>query len=445
MTTERRTRIVVLGGGFGGIYAVMELEKLFGRDAAVEITLVNKDNYFVFTPMLHEVAASDLDLTHIVNPIRKLLRRAAFFNGDVLEIDLRGKTVVVSHGVDQDHPHRLEYDHLVLALGSVTNFFNTPGVEERAFTMKTLGDAIAVRNRIIDSMEEADFECCPNVRQRMMTFVVAGGGFAGVETIAAIHDFMHDALHHYPHLQPADVRMVLVHPGQVILPELSAKLGVYAQQKLTRRGIELHLGKKVKSFSNGAVELSDGTSIPSANLIWTAGTAPNPLLDCLPCPRERGRLVVNEFLEVPQWPGVWSLGDCAMVPDQTTGGFCPPTAQHASRQGRILARNIAAAVRGGRKQAFKFKTLGQLAAIGRRRGVANILGYNFSGFIAWWLWRTIYLLKLPRFERKLRVALDWTLDLLFTKDLVQCPTDRGMHAVHHETAARLATINTNAA
>lgn len=445
MANERTTRIVVLGGGFGGMYALMELEKLLGRDGAVEITLVNKDNYFVFTPMLHEVAASDLDVTHIVNPIRKLLRHASFFNGDVLDIDLQRRVVVVSHGVDQDHPHQLPYDHLVLALGSVTNFFDTPGVEGHAFTMRTLGDAIAVRNRIVDSMEEADFECCPEVRRRMMTFVVAGGGFAGVETIAAIHDFMIDALPHYPNLRPEDVRMVLVHPGPVILPELSATLGRYAQEKLVRRGIELHVGKKVRSFSNGAVELSDGTAIPSANLIWTAGSAPNPLLAALPCVRERGRVVVNQFLEVPQWPGVWSLGDCALVPDQTTGGFCPPTAQHASRQGKVLARNIAAAIRGGEKRPFAFKTLGQLASIGRRSGVANILGYNFSGFVAWWLWRTIYLMKLPRFERKVRVALDWTLDLVFTKDLVQCPTARAVRMLPHQVADAPATITTNAA
>lgn len=426
MTTSQPTRILVLGGGFAGIYAVMELERLLGRDPQVEITLVNKDNFFVFTPLLHEVAASDLDLTHIVNPIRKLVRRAAFFHGDVLEIDLPNRAVVVSHGLETDHPHRLEFDHLVLALGGVTNFFATPGVAERGFTMRTLGDAIALRNRIIDSLEEADFECCPNVRQRVMTFVVAGGGFAGVETVAAVHDFLHAALPHYPHLTASDIRVVLVHPGAVVLPELSETLGRYAQKKLAARGIELRLETKVKRFTAEAVELSDGTLIPSANLVWTAGSAPNPLLEPLACKKDRGRIVVDEFLQVPEWPGVWSLGDCACVPDRVSGGTCPPTAQHASRLGKVVARNIAAEIRGDRKQAFSFRTLGQLAAIGRRTGVANVLGLNFSGFIAWWMWRTIYLMKLPRFERKVRVAFDWTLDLLFTKDLVQCPTGRGL-------------------
>jgi NADH dehydrogenase len=426
MSDDGKTRVVVLGGGFAGVYAVKELQKALRRDAQMEITLVNQDNFFVFTPMLHEVAASDLDLTHIVNPIRKLLRKASFFNGDVLEIDLDARAVVVSHGVEKDHPHRLEYDYLVLALGSVTNFFGIPGLAERAFTMKTLGDAIALRNRVIDSLEEADFECCAEVRKRMMTFVVAGGGFAGVETIAGIHDFLHDALPHYPHLSPSDVKTILVHPGDVILPELSEKLGRYAQQKLSQRGLEIRLRTRVAGFSAEGVQLSDGTLIPTANLVWTAGSAPNPLLENLECRKDRGRIVVDEFLEVRDRPGVFALGDCALVPDSTTGGYCPPTAQHASRQGKTVAHNIAAQIRGGRKRPFAFKTIGQLATIGRRTGVASIFGLNFSGFIAWWLWRSIYLMKLPRFERKVRVAIDWALDLLFTKDLVQCPTTRGI-------------------
>jgi len=231
--------------------------------------------------------------------------------------------------------------------------------------------------------------------------------------------------------------VVLVHPGAVILPELSEKLGRYAQKKLAARGIELCLETKVRGFSDDGVELSDGTVIETANLVWTAGTAPNPLIAQLACSKERGRIVVDEFLQVAGWPGVWSLGDCACVPDTVRGGTCPPTAQHASRQGKVLARNIQAVIRGGRMRPFAFSTLGQLAAIGRRTGVASVLGINFSGFVAWWMWRTIYLSKLPRFERKVRVALDWTLDLLFTKDLVQCPTGRGVPlAIPPAAAAR---------
>ena len=425
-------KIIILGGGFGGLYVATELEKCLAADPDVEVTLVNRENFFLFTPMLHEVAASDLDLSNIVNPVRKLLRHVHFFAGVVETVDVVRKQVTVSHGTDHHH-HELDYDYLVIALGSMTNFFNLPGLEERALTMKSLGDAIHLRNRLIAFLEEADTECACEIRQPLMTFVVAGGGFAGVETIAGVNDFVRAALRFYPNLGRTDVRMVLVHPGQVILPELGEKLGRYAQKKLAKRGVEIRVNTKVTGVSDNGVELSDGTMIRSKTLVWTAGTSPNMLLAKLPCRKDRGRLHVNEYLEVTDWPGVWALGDCANVPDLTTGQYCPPTAQHALREGKVVAQNIAAEIRGGKKKAFSFATIGQLAAIGRRTGVARILGVNFSGFIAWFLWRTIYLSKLPRFEKKLRVALDWTLDLLFTKDLVQFETFRARTISHAET------------
>jgi NADH dehydrogenase len=284
--------------------------------------------------------------------------------------------------------------------------------------MKSLSDAMRLRNQMIALLEEADSECC-QVKQPLLTFVVAGGGFAGVETIAGINDFVRGAIRSYPHLREDMLRVVLVHPGPVILPELGEKLGRYAQEKLAERKVEIRLNTKVEAMSERGVQLSDGTTIWSNTLVWTAGTSANPLLKGLPCSKDRGRVVVNEYFEVAEWPNVWALGDCAAIPDRKTGAYYPPTAQHALRQGTILARNIAAAIRGGNKKPFVFSTIGQLAAIGRRTGVANILGFNFSGFFAWWLWRTIYLSKLPRFEKKVRVALDWTLDLIFSKDLVQ--------------------------
>jgi NADH dehydrogenase len=423
MGIDGRKRIVILGGGFGGLYAALRLEKTLAHDPDVEVLLVNRENFFLFTPMLHEVAASDLDLTHIVNPVRKLLRRVQFFDGDVDDIDLPGRKVVVSHGAEH-HSHELTYDHLVIALGSITNFFNLPGLAERALTMKSLGDAIYLRNKLIAHLEEADFECCAPERQELLTFVVAGGGFAGVETIASLNDFVREALRFYPNLRQEMLRMVLVHPGPVILPELGEKLGAYAQKKLAARQVEIRVNTRVTGVSERGVELSDGSALLTKTLVWTAGTSPNPLLEQLPCAKERGRLLVNEFLAVPEWPGVWALGDCALVPDRQTGKFCPPTAQHALREGKVLAENLRATVRGGQKKPFAFTTIGQLATIGRRTGVANIMGVNFSGFLAWWLWRTIYLSKLPRFEKKVRVALDWTLDLLFSKDLVQFVTLR---------------------
>ena len=434
-----KTRILILGGGFGGLYAALEFEKR--REPDFEVTLVSQENFFLFTPMLHEVAASDLDLTHIVNPIRKLLRHVGFFAGQVQSIDLAARRVVVCHGFDQ-HTHALDYDHLVFALGSVTNFYNLPGLAERALTMKSLGDAIALRNRLIEHLEEADTECAAEDREPLLTFVVAGGGFAGVETIGSINDFLKDALPFYPALKPEMLRVVLVHPGEFILPELGEKLGRYASCKLAERGVELRPNTKVKSVTPREVELTDGTRIQSFTLVWTAGTSPHPLLKGLALPKERNRLKANTCLQVEGWPGVWALGDCALVPDGN-GGYQPPTAQHASREGKLLAHNLVASVRGEALKPFTFRTLGLLASIGRRTGVARILGYNFSGFVAWWLWRTVYLLKLPRIEKKLRVALDWTLDIFFSKDLVQFIHERSP-AISDASVAPLAVESSEA-
>jgi len=429
MLANKKTKIVILGGGFGGLYAALHLEKTLARDPNIEATLVNKENFFLFTPMLHEVAASDLDMTHIVNPIRKMLKRVRFFDGDVHEIDLQRRRVHVSHGLEA-HEHEIEYDHLVLALGAITNFFNLPGLQERAITMKSLGDAIHLRNQLIENLEEADFECSIGARDHLLTVVVAGGGFAGVETIAGVNDFLRESIEFYPHLTEGLIRVVLVHSGAVILPELGEKLGAYAQKKLAERGVDIRVNTRVKGITADGVELSDGSMIKTKTLVWTAGTSPNPLLANLPCQKEKGKIIVNTFMEVPHWPGVWALGDCAVVPDPKTGKPYPPTAQHALREGKVLAQNLAAVIRGGGKKPFTFKILGQLAAIGRRTGVANVFGFNFSGFIAWWMWRTIYLSKLPRFEKKLRVALDWTLDMIFTKDLVQFQTLRAPTVSH---------------
>ena len=422
--TPGRKHVVILGGGFGGVYAALEFERILRRESSFDVTLVNRENFFLFTPMLHEVASSDLDMTNIVNPIRKLVRRVEFVHGEVASIDLEQQQVRVTHG-ETHHGHTLPYDHLILALGSVTNFYNLSGLAERALTMKTLGDAIYLRNRMIAHLEEANFECAASLREPLLTFVVAGGGFAGVETIAGMNDFLREALSFYPHLKPEVLRLVLVHSGPVILPELGEALGRYAQEKLLARGVEIHTNTKVVKLSDNEVHLSDGACITSRTLVWTAGTSPNPLLSTLPCQTKSGRVLVNDCLEVPGWPGVWALGDCAVIPDPLTGGSHPPTGQHALREAKIAARNVLASLQGSDKQPFRFRTLGQLAAIGRRTGVARILGFNFSGVIAWSLWRFIYLSKLPRIEKKVRVVLDWMLDVIFSKDLVQFHIARG--------------------
>ena len=429
---NNKTRVLILGGGFGGLYAALEFEKR--RDPRFEVTVVNRENFFLFTPMLHEIAASDLDLTNIVNPIRKMIRHVNFFCGDVDKIDIEKKRVTVSHGFDR-HSHDFEYDHLVLALGSVTNFFGLPGVAEHALTMKSLGDAIQLRNRLIAHLEEADSECAD--RKSLLTFVVAGGGFAGVETIASINDFLRDALPFYPNLKESMLRVVLVHPGEYILPELGEKLGRYADGKLRGRGVEIHSKCKVAAVRPNEIELTTGEKVPGSTLVWTAGVSPNPILDFVACMKERGRIKANSFLEVEGSDGLWALGDCALVPDPATHAYCPPTAQHASREGKIVAHNIIAAVDGKPKRPFTFKTLGQLAAIGRRAGVARIFGVTFSGFFAWFLWRGIYWSKLPRMEKKIRVAIDWALDVMFTKDFVQYLDQRALAHTQTETRAPL--------
>jgi NADH:ubiquinone reductase (H+-translocating) len=416
-----RTRIVVLGGGFGGVYTALHLERALGSSA--EITLVSRENFFLFTPMLHEVAASDIDITHLVSPLRALLRHATVFVGEVASIDCHDRTVAVSHG-SEAHVHRLPYDHLVVALGSTTNFYGLPGLEQHALTMKTLGDAIHLRNEVIGALEESDSECAAG-GDEPLTFVVVGGGFAGVETIAGLNDFVREGLAFYPRVTASRVRMVLVHAGSVILPELGEKLGRYAQEQLAKDGVEIITNARVADAGRDGVRLADGRFIPGRLIVWTAGTTPHPLLHGLPCRLDHGRIVVDETLAVPGFPGMWAVGDCAVVPDRRTGKPHPPTAQHAIREGKTVARNIAAAIKGRPPVPFDFRTIGQLAAIGKRTGVARVAGVNFSGFFAWWLWRTVYLSKLPRLEKKIRVAIDWTLDLVFSKDFVQFLTVRG--------------------
>ncbi len=412
-----KKRIVILGGGFGGVYAAIHLEKLLARQSAVEICLVSHDNFFLFTPMLHEIAASDLEITNIVNPLRKLLRKVEVLVGDVNQIDLPNKRVLISHGY-RNHSLQIDYDHLVIALGSITNFYDIPGLANLAVPMKSLRDAIQLRAQIIRHLEEANSECNLTDRQSLLTFVVAGGGFAGVETVAALNDFVREALPFYPNLCEDMLRVMLVHSGPAILPELGESLGRYAEEVLVRRGVEIRLKTRVKTVTEGKVFLADGVSIPSHTLVWTAGTVPSPIISSLPCAKERGRLLVNQFLRVPDWPDVWAVGDCAFVPDiRNPGQSHPPTAQHAIREGKVVAQNIAAALLGRALRSFSFRTIGLLASIGRRMGVARIFGFNFSGFFAWWMWRTIYLSKLPGLDKKVRVAFDWTLDLLFPKDV----------------------------
>lgn len=426
-------RILILGAGFAGLAVAEHLQK-HRRKHQLEITLVNRDNFMLFTPMLHEVASSELELGHVVSPVRRLVSGCDLVVGEVDSIDLAAREVTVRHGSDM-HAHRLGYDHLVLAMGLVSNDYGLPGMD-RALRMKTLGDALRLRNHVIGVLEEADTECAASHRRQNLTFVVAGGGFAGVETVAGINDCVRETLGQYRNLKANMVRTVLVHSGPRILPELDASLGDYARKQLERQGVEVLCNTRVAGYSGGAVQLKEHDEIPACTMVWTAGLKAPALLEALPCRKERGRLVVDEFMALSEWPGVWALGDCALVPNSLDGLPCPPTAQHAVRQGRVLAGNILAELQGKPKRAFRYRMLGQLSALGKRTGVAQVLGLRFGGFVAWWLWRTLYLSKLPRLEKKLRVALDWTLDLFFPRELVQFLTTRSGSALLQEEAVR---------
>lgn len=438
-TPAAKKRILILGGGFAGAYTALHLEKRLADSSGAEITLIAKENFLLFTPMLHEVAGGDVAVTDIVQPLRKMLRHTRVLIADVEAIDLAGKQVRIRHS-GLAGAYQVPYDHLVLALGAVTNFYRTPGLEEHAFTMKTLGDAILVRNLVIDALGLADAQTDDSARKTTLTVVVAGAGFAGIETAGAVNDFMREAMKFYPNLKEDMIRVVVADPGDHILPELGISLGRYAQERLGQRGVEIRLKTKVTGYDGKEVALNDGTKIAARMLIWTAGITPPPLLSTLPCAIQRGRVVADDCLQVPGWPGVWALGDCALVPDPLNPGkFYPPTAQHAIRQAATLAGNVVSTMRGQAPEPFKFKIIGLLATIGRRHGVAEIFGVQFSGIIAWWLWRGIYLSKLPGLQKKIRVALDWTLDLMFSKDLVQLPTLRSttMSEAEHSSSPRV--------
>jgi NADH dehydrogenase len=418
-----KRRVLILGGGFGGTYAAQRLDRTLATRSDVDVVLVSRDNYLLFTPMLHEVAAGDLYPGDIVNPLRKMLRRVRFMDAEVVDIDLRNRRVRCEAGPLR-RTRELSYDYLLVALGSETNYFGMSGVEAHAATMKTLGDAALLRNRMVAVLEEAATETDATLRRRLMTFVVAGGGFAGVETVGAMNDFLHETIRYYPELEPSMLRVVLVHPGGVVLPELSERLGRYAQQKLEQRGVEVRLETRVTGYENFGVDLSPGEAIEANTIVWTAGATPAAAIASLPVERVKGRLKVNEFLELAGHEGVvWAVGDCAAIPD-AKGELQPPTAQHGMREAVSAAKNIEAAVNGTASEAFRFTTIGQLASIGRRTGVAQILGMQFSGFLAWFLWRTVYLAKLPGFAKKLRVAISWSLDLLFARDIEQVVTMR---------------------
>lgn len=430
---QRPRKVLILGGGFGGVTVAQQLERRFGDDPSVQVTLVSRDNYLLFVPMLPEVASGAIELTHILSPLRRLCPRTDVRTEVVQAIDLANRRVTTVHAATRD-PFELEYDLLAIALGNVTSLSGLPGVAQHGLPIKTIGDALAIRNHVIDMLEGADALVDPEERRRRLTFVVAGGGFSGVEAAAELNEFVRQVCTTYRHLDPRDVRVILLHSGDRILPELSPGLAAYAHRALTQRGLEIQLKRRIAAATATEAILQDGTHIPTRGLVVAIGAGPNPVVAALPAQKERGQLVVDALLELPGYPGVWALGDCARVINPKTNQPAPPTAQFALRQGSTVAANIAAALGRGRRRTFGFTGLGQLVSLGHRRGVAEVKGLRVSGQLAWIMWRGFYLLRLPGLERKARVLFDWNLDLFFHRDIVQLDvtrTNRGSLA-HYE-------------
>ena len=429
-----KTRIVILGGGFAGMTTAGGLEHLFGADRSVAFTLVSDTNALLFTPMLAEVAGSSLEPTHISSPLRTSLRRTRVVRGRVTQIDQEKRRVVLAvdkrmsgKGMEGETIRELHYDHLVLALGAVSDYLGMQNVQKLAFDFKGLLDAIRIRNHVINMFEHADNETDQAKRQAMLTFVIAGGGFAGVELAGALNDFARGILVDYPNLSAEDLRVVVVHARERILPELSESLASYALERMTARGVTFKLNTRLADARPGVVVLKPEEEIYTQTLVWTAGTTPNPLLKTLPVEHDgRGAVVVDSTLAVPGHSDLWAVGDCAAITDAKTGKRCPPTAQFALREATTLAHNIHACLNRKSLKPFHFDSLGGFCVVGHHTACAELTvpfarnkTVRFSGLLAWFMWRGIYLSRLPGLERKVRVLIDWIIELFFPRDIVQ--------------------------
>jgi NADH:quinone reductase (non-electrogenic) len=417
------TRIVIVGGGFAGIEAASRLGRMLRADDCAEVILISSENYFLFQPLLPEVVACSIEPSHILNPIRHLCRNIHYRWGTVEDIDLKAQVLSLA-GTDKAKPQFLSYDHLVLCLGQVVGSSTIPGMNEHALSLKTLGDAFQLRNHILSRLEEAELITDEGIRRKLLTFVTIGGGFSGVETAAAIHDLIKDVSAFYPVVQATGHRSIIIQGGDRILGELDQDLAWFAQRKLEARGVEVRLKTRVSEVTRDRVVLEDGKSISTGSVISTVGNVPHPLLKKLGLPEQRGRILVDECLRVMGFRNVWALGDAAAVPDRRKGGTCPPTAQFAVRQGKQCAQNVLAVIRGRSPAPFRYQGRGQLAVIGKHCGIAQIGRWKLSGLGAWFLWRAVYFMKLPGLRSRVRVAMDWLLDLLFPRDITKVEVHR---------------------
>lgn len=423
-------RILILGGGFGGIEVLRQLQKAFQDNVGVDITLVSRDNFFLFTPMLPEVSSGMIETRHILTPVRTFCKRAKFYEASVDSIDLKDKLVVIAHAIgNQTRSHILKYDYLVLALGGKTNFFGMTEVANNALTIKSVGDAIVLRNHVISMLEQADIEHEDLVlRRSLMTFVIVGGGFSGVEVAGELNDFVRESVEHFYHnLDRMDARIILVNSGNRILPEVTEDLAQFALQQLRKNGVEVMLNTRLIGATQDSVKLTNGSVISCNTLIWAGGALPDQVIGTLPCDHDKsGRIVANKYLEINGYEnGAFVVGDCACVTDPHTGSPYPPTAQHALRQAKVATKNIIFAIKGkpnDKKIGFDYKTKGVMALIGKRDAVGILLGHEVHGFAAWFLWRLYYLGNLPTTEKKLRVMVDWFIDLFFKRDVSRLRT-----------------------
>lgn len=424
-----KKRIVVLGGGFAGVECTRRLESFFKKDPEKEIILVSEDNFLLFTPMLPQVASGMIETRHIVMPIRTICEKAIFYESRIKNIDPNGKIVTLM-GTSEKRGISLHYDYLVIALGSQTNFFGMSDVEHYAYSMKTLNDAILLRNRVIDMLEQAENETNPILRKSLLTFVIVGGGFAGIETAGELLDFLLDARKHYPKIQKKDLQVIVLEALPKILPGFSEKLAKFTNEKLIQRGINIKLQTAVTSFDGTEVivkELSDMnkdsvdeskiSSIQTKTLVWTAGITPIDTIKNSIFKTEKGKIIVNEFLEVIDWPGVFAIGDCCQVVTSGIKKPQPPTAQVAEAQAKTAAYNLYSLITNKKKKKYDYEFRGQMAIIGKRTGIASVFGMNVHGFLAWAIWRNYYLSKMPKFDKRFRVMLDWFVDLFFDRDI----------------------------
>ena len=432
--------VVIAGGGFAGAYCARALGKSLGRtEGEKRVALIAERNVLVFQPMLAEVAGSALTATDVVNPLRQFCHGVTVLQGNIHAIDWEQKQLLLDGGRFTRN-HGLTFNHLVLALGSVTDLSNVPGLADYGRPMKNVADAERLRAAVINRLEEANLTEDPAVRARLLTIVVVGGGYTGVETAGQLLDFVRDAHRFYTQLRDTKPRVVLVHSRGRLLQEIGEKLGAYAEDVLEEAGVELRLNTRVTEVSTSRVTFENGETLATNTVVSTIGSAPNPLvLDLcrqLGLTAERGRVAVAPTLRVPGHETLWAAGDCAAVPWEDKGEtkIAPPTAQFALRQGTVLGKNLARVLRGAEPEPFTYRYLGQLATIGKRQAVAEVMGFHFRGFIAWWMWRTIYLGKLPGLLRKLRVVIDWTFDLVFPRDIsvLSPPPEETLRSIHLE-------------